>query len=279
MTRMTRLNAGNRNAFAEKTLEREETHHDRWASEIDADSIRVEKSFEGSTAPENRFILDRLGALKGKRILDLGCGAGEGSVYFALKGADCVAADLSSGMVQIALKVAERYRVTIHGHVMNAMELDFPEGSFDVVYAANLLHHVNPVATLREMRRVLRPGGKACFWDPLKHNPIIKIYRRMAKGVRSDDERPLDYDIVKVARDMFSQVEYDTFWLCALWIFLRFYFIERIDPNKERYWKKIIAEEERLRPLYSRLEKYDACIKRLSCVKRYAWNLALVATK
>ncbi len=266
-------------AIPVKILEREEAHHDRWSSEIDVESIQVEKYFEGSTCPENRFIISKLGDLNGKRILDLGCGAGESSVYFALKGAECVAADLSSGMVRIALRLAERYGVKVHGHVMNAMNIDFPDCSFDIVYAANLLHHVSPVATLREMLRVLKPGGKACFWDPLKHNPIINVYRRIAKDVRSEDERPLDYNIIKVARNLFSHVEYDTFWFCTLWIFVQFYFIERIDPNKERYWKKIIYEEERLRPLYLRLEKYDACMKRAPLVKRYAWNIALVATK
>ena len=277
---MSKTDARNTNAFSETILEREEAHHDQWSSEIDAGSIRVEKFFESSTSPENRFLLGKLGDLKGKRILDLGCGAGEGSVYFALKGADCVAADLSSGMVQIALRVAERYGVKVHGHVMNAMAIDFPDCSFDIVYAANLLHHGNPVATLREMHRVLRPGGKACFWDPLKHNPIINIYRRIAKNVRSRDERPLDYNtIIDDARGLFSRIEYDTFWFCTLWIFLKFYFIEHVDPNKERYWKKIISEEERLRPLYLRLEKYDACIKRAPFMKRYAWNIALVGTK
>ena len=273
------MHARNEIDFRGKTLEREEAHHDRWSSEIDVGSIEVEKNFEGSTCPENRFILSKLGDLKGKRILDLGCGAGESSVYFALKGAECIAADLSSGMVQTALRLAELRRVKIQGHVMNAMELDFPDCSFDIVYAANLLHHVDPLAALREMHRVLKPGGKACFWDPLKHNPIIKVYRRIAKAVRSEDERPLDYGIVGVAGSLFTRCEYDAFWLCTLWIFLRFYLIERVDPNKERYWKKIISEEERLRPLYYRLEKIDGCLKRIPSLKRFAWNIALVATK
>ncbi len=261
-------------------LEREREHHDRWADEADPGSISVERMFEGSTAPENRFILGRLGDLRGKRVLDLGCGLGEGSVYFALHGADCVAADLSSGMVRQALRLAELHKVTVQGHVMNAGKLDFPDASFDVVYAANLLHHVDPGATLREMHRVLKPGGKACFWDPLKHNPLIKLYRRIARDVRSRDERPLDYDdIVRSAKGLFSLVEYDTFWFCTLWIFIRFYLIERTDPNRERYWKKIISEEERLRPLYLRLERCDARLKRFPFLKRYAWNIAVVGVK
>jgi len=262
-----------------EALEREIKHHDQWASEIDVEHLPVEAHFEASTSPENRFIMSRVGDLHGKRILDLGCGAGENSVYFAKKGADCVAADVSQGMVNTALKLAAFHHVRVQGKVVNAMAIDFPDASFDIVYAANLLHHVDPEATLREILRVLKPGGKACFWDPLKHNPVINVYRRMATDVRSRDEKPLSINIVKFVRNLFAKVEYDTFWLSTLWIFLRFYLIERVDPNKERYWKKIIFEEERLRPAYLRLEKIDKVLKRIPFMKQYAWNIAVVATK
>jgi len=160
------------------------------------------------------------------------------------------------------------------------MALDAPDNTYDIVYAANLLHHLpDPIAAIREMHRVLKPGGKACFWDPLKHNPVINVYRRMATEVRTEDETPLDINIVKPVSSLFSSVTYDTFWLATLWIFLRFYLIERVDPNKERYWKKIISESERLEPSYTRLERLDALVKRLPFVKRFAWNIAMVATK
>jgi SAM-dependent methyltransferase len=262
-----------------EALERERAHHDRWASELDVSVISVEAAFEGSTSPENRFITGMMGDLAGKRVLDLGCGAGESSVYFALKGARCVAADISPGMVETALRLAKKYNVSIEGRTTDVQELDFPEGSFDFVYAANLLHHVDSERTLREMHRVLKPGGKACFWDPLKHNPVINVYRRLAREVRSEDERPLDIKIVKFMRGLFSDVVFDTFWLCTLWIFLRFFLIERVDPNKERYWKKIIYEEERLRPLYNCLENVDRHLMKLPFLRRYAWNIAIVATK
>jgi ubiquinone/menaquinone biosynthesis C-methylase UbiE len=159
------------------------------------------------------------------------------------------------------------------------MDMDFPDNSFDIVYAANILHHVNPKIALQEMHRVVKPGGKVCFWDPLKHNPIINIYRQIAKDVRTDDEMPLDIGIVKDIQGLFSEVKYDTFWIISLWIFLQFYLIERVNPNQERYWKKIIYEEPRLRQLYYRLERLDRLVKKIPGMKQFAWNIAVVATK
>ena len=265
--------------YHEKILRKERAFHDQWASKIDIEKIDVQKYFEGSTSPENRFILSHMGIIKDKSILDLGCGAGENSVYFALKGAKCIATDYSSLMVKTALQLAKKCGVTIEGRVMNAMKIEYPDDSFDFVYASNLLHHLNPQKTLQEMHRVLKPGGKACFWDPLKHNPVINIYRLIAKDVRTKDEKPLNINILKFVRTLFSSVEYDTFWIVSLLIFIQFFFIERVDPNKERYWKKIIFEEERLKPIYNRLEKIDRIVKKLPFMRRFAWNIAVVATK
>ncbi len=266
--------------MSDGTLERERQFHDNWAAAIDVDGIRVADYFEACTAPENRFILRQMGDIQGKRLLDLGCGAGENSVYFAKKGAHCVATDYSPGMVEVALQLADRYGVKIEGRTANAMALEFPDNTFDLVYASNLLHHIpNPEMALKEMHRVLKPGGKACFWDPLKHNPVINVYRRMATEVRTEDETPLDIHIVNYVNSLFSETAYDTFWIATLWIFLRFYLVEKVDPNKERYWKKIIIEQERLKPEYRRLEKLDRVLKTIPLMKRLAWNIAVVATK
>jgi ubiquinone/menaquinone biosynthesis C-methylase UbiE len=183
-------------------------------------------------------------------------------------------------MVEVALKLAELNHVQVEGRVINAFAIDFPDHTFDIVYASNLLHHLpNPEVVLSEMHRVLKPGGKACFWDPLRHNPIINVYRRIATSVRTEDETPLDINIVDFVRSRFSSTAYDTFWIATLWIFLRFYLIEKVNPNQERYWKKIITEQSRLEKDYLRLEKLDATLKKFPLMKRLAWNLAVVATK
>ncbi|MEC4985447.1 MAG: class I SAM-dependent methyltransferase [Oscillatoria sp. PMC 1068.18] len=266
--------------MSEEIFAKERQFHDRWADTIEIDAIQVQDYFEACTAPENRFILQHLGNLQNKYLLDLGCGAGENSVYFAQKGANCVAADYSPKMVEVALQLAAANQVQITGCTANAMKLAFPDNTFDIVYAANLLHHLpNPKIALQEMHRVVKLGGKVCFWDPLQHNPVINVYRRIATKVRTENEQPLNINLVNHVEDLFSQTIWDAFWLASLWIFLRFYFLEKVDPNQERYWKKIILEQERLQPEYQRLEQLDLLLKRLPLLKRMCWNLAVVAIK
>ena len=260
-------------------LEREEAFHDVWATSVNIDSILVDESFESCTTPEGRQIKQWLGDLNDKKLLDLGCGLGEGAVYFAKQGADVTAADLSAEMLEVVQRLAGLHNVSLQTHKCSADTL-LPENSFDVVYSGNLLHHVDVALTLKEVRRILKPGGMAVFCDPLVHNPLIQVYRRIAQDVRTEDEHPLSMSQVNLFRSEFSSVKYECFWFFTLWIFLRFLIIERVNPNKERYWKKIIAEHVRLEPIYSPLEKWDRIfLKFMPFFKRYCWNIAICCIK
>lgn len=261
-------------------LRKEEEFHDQWANSISVENVMVTESFEACTAPENRIILEKLGDVYGKRLLELGCGAGEASIYFAKLGAEVTATDISAGMLKVVKDVAAYHGVAVDTRQLFSHNLPFMDGEFDIVYAANLLHHVELEQTLAEARRVLRDGGIFVCWDPLAHNPLINVYRRMATQVRTVDEHPLKMDDLKRFRAFFPQVAYETTWFFTLWIFFRFYLIEQIDPNKERYWKKILLEHKRLEPMYCGLELCDRFILRLfPFLKRYCWNIVIICKK
>jgi SAM-dependent methyltransferase len=220
--------------------------------------------------------LEKLGDVRGKHILELGCGAGEASVYFAKLGAEVTATDISAGMLKVVEDVAKRHDVAVATRQIFSHQLPFDDATFDIVYAANLLHHVELEPTLVEVKRVLKKGGIFVSWDPLAHNPLINIYRSMATEVRTDDEHPLKISDLERFRAFFPVVEYDATWLLTLWIFLRFYMIERVDPNKERYWKKILVEHERLDKTFRRLERVDRLLLGLfPFLKRYCWNIVI----
>src|ERR1035438_6621178 len=90
--------------------QRETEFHDSWARSTDLRSVGVREAFEAPTAMENQFILKQIGPLAGKRLLEIGAGLGESSVYFALQGAQVTTTDISPGMVEIAVRLGE-----IHG--------------------------------------------------------------------------------------------------------------------------------------------------------------------
>lgn len=254
--------------------------HDAWASTLRPEDVPVRETFEAVTAPENRRIVRWLGDLRGLRLLDLGCGAGESAVYFSLLGARVTAIDISPRMIEVARATANLHGVSPELVVMPADAMTFPDASFDVVYGANVLHHVDTGRCLDHVARVLKPGGRGAFWDPLAHNPVINVYRGMAGDVRTEDEHPLRMRDLEIFRSRFRSVEHEEYWLLALWIFLRFYLLERVHPSKERYWKKILTDHERLAPTYRRLARWDgALLRRLPFLGRYCWNIVVMVTR
>lgn len=259
---------------------KEEAFHDDWAKDLNLDEVMVRESFEAPTALENHYVLEQLGELKGKRILELGCGAGEGGVYFALQGADVVATDISSGMVKVVDQVAEKHGVKVEAKRMTAEVIDYPNASFDIVYGNGVLHHVDFRKAVQEAARVLKPGGKAVFIEPLSYNPVIGIYRRIAKTVRTEDERPFRFKDLTEMRPYFSKSHHKEFWLFTLLIFMYFYVIERANPSQERYWKKVIKDAPKFSRTFRFLYALDRFFLKIFPPLRYfCWNTVIVLTR
>jgi SAM-dependent methyltransferase len=262
---------------APERVANERTFHDRWARSIDVAGLLVRESFEAETAIENRYALDSLGDLRGKRLLDLGCGAGESSVYFALRGARVVAVDVSGEMLAKAQLLARRFGTTIDTVELVSHELPFATGAFDLVFGNGVLHHVDLEPTLREVRRVLKPGGRGAFVEPLPYNPVIEVYRMLASEVRTPDERPVRFGELGPARRLFRRFEHREFWLASLVIFLYFFLVERASPSKVRYWKKVIEDAPRYAGIFSVLQRVDRFLLRAFPVLGYlCWNTVLV---
>jgi len=86
-------------------------------------------------------------------------------------------------MCALARETARQHGVAIEAVATPVERLDVLEASFDLVYGANLLHHVSDLeGTLAAVARALRPGGRCFFWDPLAYNPVITVYRRTCRS-------------------------------------------------------------------------------------------------
>jgi SAM-dependent methyltransferase len=262
---------------SEDVFDRERRFHDAWASDTETPEVRVRATFEALTAPENRFILGRLGDLRGRRVLDLGSGRGEAAVYLALRGAEVTATDISPEMCELCRETARAHGVRVEAITTPVERLEVPAGSFDVAYGANLLHHVSDLeGTLAAVRRALAPDGRCFFWDPLAYNPVINVYRRMATQVRTVDEHPLRFDVLDVFRRHFVDVGHREFWLATLLLFVKYYAVDRVHPNADRYWKRILDEDRRrIGWWFSPLQRLDEVLLRLPLVRRLAWNTVI----
>ena len=259
---------------------REAVFHDAWASRAKLEDVLVRECFEAPTALENQFILSRMGDLRGKKILDIGAGLGESSVYFALKGAKVTTTDISPLMVDKVLDLAAKYSVEMDGIVSTAESLNVPENHFDFVYIANTIHHVPDRAQLfLQIRRALRPGGLFFSYDPLAYNPAINLYRRMATQVRTPDESPLAIADLKLARKYFTNVGHREFWIASLALFAKYYLLDRVHPNTDRYWKRILKETPKNLRWCRPLVLLDAAITRTPGIRFLAWNMVMWGTK
>src|SRR5262250_2681283 len=148
------------------THEREAAFHDAWAGSTPLDDVLVRECFEAPTAPENQFIRSQMGPLAGKRLLDIGAGLGESSVYFALQGARVTTVDISPHMVSTALELGRKFGVELDGIVSSAENLNLPSEKYDIIYIANTIHHIHDRASLfQQIKQALKPGGAFFSYD------------------------------------------------------------------------------------------------------------------
>jgi ubiquinone/menaquinone biosynthesis C-methylase UbiE len=149
----------------------------------------------------------------GKTVLDYGCGPGYLTEYLLGRGAAHVTGiDISEGEIEQAREraLAEGTADRSTHLVADAHALEFEDDSFDLIVGDSILHHLDMEVALREIRRVLRPGGRAVFKEPLWHNPILRIGRLLTPTARTPDEHPLttaDWDLCASIFDDFEHHE------------------------------------------------------------------------
>lgn len=107
------------------------------------------------------------GDLEGRWVLDVGCGRGELACEAARRGAHAVGVDYAPAAIELSMErrgaMPPPLRERVEFRLADAKGLDFPDGSFDVVFMIDVYEHLHPYEiehTLGEIRRVLRPWGR-----------------------------------------------------------------------------------------------------------------------
>jgi ubiquinone/menaquinone biosynthesis C-methylase UbiE len=147
--------------------------------------------------PEYRYVQEFFGpSVEGRRILEVGCGAGVVSVALALSGAQVTAVDVSASGLRVTEERAAHYGVAerVSTLLCPAERLDFPEGSFDFFLAKSVVHHLLIDDVMPRVYRFLGPDGRGAIIEP-QGNPVLDFARehlpypgKVAEGEHGTDE-------------------------------------------------------------------------------------------
>ena len=206
------------------------------------------------TAYPLEYAYHLLGDVSGKRVVDFGCGSGANSVLLAGRGAHVWGIDISEDLLRLA-----RRRLDVSGRsggatfiAGSAHDMPFPDASIDVVFGIAILHHLDLDLVSREVRRVLRPGGRAIFQEPVRNSAVVRFARRLIP-YRAPDispfERPLtDAELARFANG-FSAVSVRAFALPHVQV-------GQVLPFVKNYWRALYASDRKMLDALPPLRKY-----------------------
>ena len=195
-------------------IERERVYHDERFANSSRSVVSKYYAVTRGCTQEYRRRISEYGA--GRDVLEYGCGTGSQSFFLAQQGARITGIDLSQVAIDQAHAVADAKGLDICFRVANAEQVPIQNASFDLICGSGILHHLDLTRACSELRRLLRPGGRAVFVEPLGHNPVINWYRRRTPGLRTVDEHPLLVHDLKLFQRYFGRVDASYFALFAL---------------------------------------------------------------
>ncbi|MBL4700231.1 MAG: class I SAM-dependent methyltransferase [Phycisphaeraceae bacterium] len=129
-----------------------------------------------------------------QKLLEFGSGMGVTSTVFAKVGFNVTGIDISEGNCRVARKLVAQYGLEdrCDFQVMPGEMLEFDDNTFDVITGVDILHHVDVPVVIKELKRVLKPGGVAIFKEPLGDTILerireLKLFMKMAPRDSSQD--------------------------------------------------------------------------------------------
>jgi SAM-dependent methyltransferase len=142
------------------------------------------------------YVYHLIGDVRGQRVLDFGCGDGCNTALLAARGCRVYALDLSPDLLDQASRRADQdgVRESVRFLCGSAHAIPLPDASMDLVVGNVVLHHLDVAAASREVSRVLRPGGRAIFREPIRASRLLRALRPLIpyrQANVSPYERPL----------------------------------------------------------------------------------------
>jgi SAM-dependent methyltransferase len=193
-------------------IKRSSTEAARVASGIRPTAASIRQRYAAppaETAYPLEYLYHLLGDVRGQHVLDFGCGTGADSTLIAARGALVTSMDISPDLLELA---EQRVQLDGFGSAIttlcgSAHEIPLPDNSVDVVFGNAILHHVDLQLAAHEIHRVLKPGGRAVFKEPMRNSRAIAFLRRLIPYQAADVspfERPLRRDEAESFASHFS---------------------------------------------------------------------------
>lgn len=146
------------------------------------------------TCYQLEYAFHLLGDVKGKLVVDLGCGSGEEVVPLRKRGAQVIGLDISPDLIAIAHERLRKYGIDAELRVASAYETGLPDESADVVFCMSILHHLQLDRAKNEICRILKPAGLFILKEPVRFSRTLRALRRLFPSQEdvSEFEAPLD---------------------------------------------------------------------------------------
>ncbi len=151
--------------------------HGKLLSEAGAGEIWNWESPAGRLRWQRRVIMLTSHLKPDMKVLELGCGTGYFTKEAAQSGAEITAIDISPDLLEQAK--SEISLPNVKFLIENAYQMNFDDNTFDAVIGSSVLHHLKIESALKEIFRVLRPGGTIHFTEPNMLNPQIALQKNI----------------------------------------------------------------------------------------------------
>lgn len=219
-------------------------------------------------ADARKEVLEKIGDVRGLRVLDYGCGSGTLGMYFSASGAHVWGFDLSREATKVASEAARRYELSAQFEQMDAEGLRYPSSFFDLVIGLGVLHHVIKYSgASAHLLRVMKPSGRAIFVESLWDNPAINWVRRFTTTDAEAGDAALTEQGIREFCKGFGDLRLEKRHLL--------YMLKRLAKPPKRN----LAEPLRRRPFWRLVKSLDESLLRVPRLRRYCGEVILYLKK
>jgi 2-polyprenyl-3-methyl-5-hydroxy-6-metoxy-1,4-benzoquinol methylase len=127
--------------------------------------------------------MEHFGSVENKTVVDLGCGRGATSLFFAYHGANVISVDLS----EVAIKNLSAY--CKNNHILNITPIAMPAQEIstlekaDFIFGSMILHHIEPFEKFsKDLKEIINPNGKGFFWENNARSKTMIWFRQNLVG-------------------------------------------------------------------------------------------------